>query len=69
MSDSLQPHVLHVAHQPPLSFTVSQGFLKFMSIESEMLSDHFIFFHPLLLLSSIFPSIRVFSKESFGISG
>ena len=37
--------------------------LKFMSIESVMLSKHLILCHPLLLLPSIFPSIRVFSSE------
>ena len=40
------------------------GLLKFMSIESMMSSNHLIFCHPLLLLPSIFPSIRVFSNES-----
>ena len=49
-------------HQDSLSFTISKSLLKLMSIES-LLSNHFIFCHPLLLLSSIFPSIRVFSKE------
>ena len=47
-----------------LSFTISQRLLKFMSIESLMLSNHLIPCHPLLLLPSIFPSIRVFSNES-----
>ena len=42
----------------------SRSLLKFMSIESVMPSNHLIFFPPLLLLPSIFPSIRVFSKES-----
>ena len=51
------------AFQALLSFTISQSLLKFMSIESEMLSNHFILCYPLLLLPSIFPSIRVFSKE------
>ena len=41
-----------------------QGLLKFMSTESVMLSNHLILSHPLLLLPSIFPSIRVFSNES-----
>ena len=50
--------------QPSLSFTISQGLLKLMSIESVMLSDHRILCHPFLLLPSIFPSIRVFSNES-----
>ena len=51
------------AHQAPLSFTVSQSLLKFMSIESVMLSNHLIICRP-LLLPLIFPSIRVFSNES-----
>ena len=52
------------ARQAPLSFTVSWGLLKFMSIESVMLSNHLILCCPLLLLPSIFPSIRIFSNES-----
>ena len=51
------------AWQPPLSFTVSQSLLKFMSIESVMASNHLILCRHLLLLHSIFPSIRVFSSE------
>ena len=43
---------------------ISQSLLKFMSIESVMLSNHPILCHPLCLLPSVFPSIRVFSKES-----
>ena len=50
-----------IACQAPLSSTISQSLLRFMSIESVMLSDHLIFFCLLLLLPSIFPSIRVFS--------
>ena len=46
------------------TFTVSQSLLKFMSIDSEMLSNHIILCRPLLLLPSVFPRIRVFSKES-----
>ena len=46
-----------------LSFTISQSLLKLMSIESVMPSNHLILCHPLLLLPSIFPSIRVFSNE------
>ena len=46
-----------------LYFTVSQSLFKLMSIESVMPSNHLIFCHPLLLLPSIFPSIRVFSNE------
>ena len=47
-----------------LSFTISWSLLKLISIESVMTSNHFVFCHPLLLLPSIFPSIRVFSNES-----
>ena len=47
-----------------LSFTISQSLLKLMSIESVMLSNRLNLCHPLLLLPSIFPSIRVFSNES-----
>ena len=53
-----------VARQASLSFTVSQSLLKLMSIESLMASNHLILCHPLLLLPSIFASIRVFSNES-----
>ena len=52
------------AHQASLSITNSWSSLKLMSIESVMPSSHLILCHPLLLLSSIFPSIRVFSNES-----
>ena len=52
------------ACQAFLSFTVSQSLLKLMSIELVMPSHHFNLCHPLLLLPSIFPSIRVFSNES-----
>ena len=52
-----------VARQASLSFTISWSFLKLMSIESVMLSNHLILCHPLLLLPSVFPSIRVFSNE------
>ena len=52
-----------VAGEAPLSSFVSWSLLKFMSIESVMLSNHLILCCPLLLLPSIFPSIRVFSKE------
>ena len=51
------------SHQAPLSSTVSWSFLKFMSIESVMLSTYLTLCHPLLLLFSIFASIRVFSSE------
>ena len=46
------------------SFTISRSLLKFMSNESSMPSNHLILCHPLLLLPSIFPSIRVSSNES-----
>ena len=52
------------AHQPSLSITNSRSLLKLMSIESVMPSNHIILCHPLLLLPSIFPRIRVFSNES-----
>ena len=51
-------------HQAPLSFTISWSLLKFVAIESVMLSNHLILCCPYLLLPSIFPSIRVFSNES-----
>ena len=50
--------------QASLSFTVSQSLLKHMSIEPVVPSNHLIFCCPLLLLLSVFPSIRVFSIES-----
>ena len=52
------------AHQASRSFTISQSLLKLMSIESVMPSSHLILCHPLLLLPSVFPSIRVFTSES-----
>ena len=52
------------AHQPSLSFTITQSFLKLMSIEQVMPSNHLILCPPLFLSPSIFPSIRVFSTES-----
>ena len=52
------------AHQAPLSITNSQSLLTLMSIELVMPSNYLILYHPLLLLPSIFPSIRGFSKES-----
>ena len=51
------------AHQASLSFTISQSLLKLMSVDLVMPSNHLILCHP-LLLPSIFPSIRVFYKES-----
>ena len=50
------------ACQASLSLTISWSLLKFMSIESVMVSNHLILCHP-LLLPSVFPSIRVFSNE------
>ena len=52
------------AHQVSLSITSSQSLLKLMSIELVMPSNHLILSRPLLLLPSVFPSIRVFSSES-----
>ena len=53
-----------LARQPSLSITNSQSLLKLTSIELVTPSNHLILCHPLLLLSSIFPSSRVFSSES-----
>ena len=52
------------ARQASLSCTISQSLLRLISIESVISSNHLILCHPLLLLPSIFPSIRVFSNES-----
>ena len=62
MSDTSQPHRLQHC-QVSLSFTVSQIVLQLMPIKSVMPSNQLILCHPLLLLPSIFPSIRVFSNE------
>ena len=51
-------------HQASLSFTISRSLPDFISIALMMPSNHLILCHPLLLLPSIFPSIRVFSNES-----
>ena len=51
------------ARQAPLSSTIPRSLLKVMSIEWEILSNHPILCPPLLLLPSIFPSIRVFSSD------
>ena len=56
-------------HRPSLSFIISQSLLKFMSLESVTPSIHLILCCPLLLLPSVFPSIRVFSSESIFKSG
>ena len=53
-----------VAHQASLLITNSRSLLKLMSIELVMPSNHLILCHPLLLLPSIFPRIKVFSNES-----
>ena len=76
MSDSLQPHELQDAapwkksYDKPrqhfaasLSFTISSSLLKLMSIDLVMPSNHLILCCPLILLPSIFPSMRVFSTE------
>ena len=60
---SLQLHGLHVVWQAFLFFTISQSLLKLMSTESVMPVNHLILCHPLLLLPSIFPSIKIFSSE------
>ena len=49
--------------QASLPFIISQSLLLFMSIKSVMLSNHLILCNPLLLLPSVFPSLRVFSSE------
>jgi len=62
MSDSAIPWT--ATHQASLSFTISWSLVKLKSIKSVMSSNHLVLCHPLLLLPSIFPSIRVFSCES-----
>ena len=59
VSDSATPWT--AAHQVSLSFTISQGLFKLMSIEFIMPSNHLILCRRLLLLPPIFPSFRVFS--------
>ena len=61
MSDFVTPWT--AAHQASQSFTIYRSLLKLMFIESVMLSNNLILCHPLLLLPSILPSIRVFSSE------
>ena len=63
VSDSLRPHGLQHARQASLSITNSQSLLKLTFIESVMPFNYLILCHPLLLLPSILPSIRVFSNE------
>ena len=60
--ESLQHHGLHAAHQASLSFTVSWSLLKLRSIDLVIPSKH-ILCCPLLLLPSVFPSIKVVSNE------
>ena len=62
VSDSVIP--LTAAHQAPLSITNSQSLFKLISIELVMPPNHLMLCHPLLLLPSIFPNLRVFSNES-----
>ena len=62
MTDSATPWT--AALQASLSFTISWSLLKILAIESLMPSNHLILRHHLLLLPSIFPSIRVFSNQS-----
>ena len=63
MSDSLWPPWT-AAHQASLSITNSQSLLRLMSFKSVMPSNHLILWHPLLLLPSVIPSIRLFSNKS-----
>ena len=65
MSNSAIPWT--AAHQAFLPLTISWSLLRFMSIDPVMLFKHLILCHPLLLLPSIFPSIRVFSNESVAL--
>ena len=65
---TLWPHRLQQSRLPCF-FTISQSLLKLMSIELVMPSNHLILCHPLLLLPSIFPSIRVFPMSQFFPSG
>ena len=62
LSDFVTPWT--AACQASLSFTISWSLFKLKSIESVMPSNYLILCRPLLLLPSIFPSIRVFSNES-----
>ena len=67
MSDSVVSDSVNqwtAERQASLSFTISLSLLKFMSTETVMPSNHLILCHPLLLLPSIIPSIRVFANES-----
>lgn len=63
VSDTLRPHGLHATCKTSLSFTIFWSLLKLMSIELMIPYHHLILCHPLLLLPSVFLSIRVFSNE------
>ena len=63
VTEACQTLRVHGLRQASPSFIISQSVLKLMFIESVMPSNHFILCIPLFLLSSIFPSIRVFSSE------
>ena len=67
VSDSVTPWT--AARQPSLFFTISWSLLKLMSTELVMPSNHLILCHLLLLLPSVFPSIRVFCDECFPSGG
>ena len=67
VSDSLLPH--GPAHQASLSFTLSWSLLKLMSIESVMLSNHLILWHPLLLCLQSFPASGSFPRSQLFASG
>ena len=54
----------NAACQASVTFTISRSLLRLMSLESVMPSNHLVLYHPLLLLPSIFPRIRVFANES-----
>ena len=62
MFDSATPWT--AAHQASLSFTISRKLLKLMCIESVMPYNHLILSQHLLLLPSIFPSIKIISNDS-----
>ena len=64
VSNSLRPHGLQHARTASLPLIISQGFPKFTSLKSVMPSNHLILCRPLLLLSPVLPSIRVFFNES-----
>ena len=69
MSGSLRPHGLQHTRLPSPSPASKLSLLKLMSIESVMPSNHLVLCRPLLLLPSIFPSIRVFSNDAQYVLG